>query len=97
MTSFNDIGVSDEIDYKRIKKLFIIGLFASIVVFVGDWILGYGMSDSNLTGIEKMLSTYVNRTDMQIFWSSFTGFIGIPLEGLCYFGIYRLIARIVKK
>ena len=32
-----------------------------------------------------------------IFWPSFLGLIGIPLEALCYFAVYRLIkARTIR-
>lgn len=62
------------------------------MVLVGDMLLGWGVSDESLTGIEKELSSYLTLSDERIFWSSFLGMIGIPLEGLCYFGIYRLMA-----
>ncbi len=47
---------------------------------------------NSLSGIERMLSFYGSLSDVRIFWSSLLGLIGIPLEGLCYFGIYRLMA-----
>lgn len=89
---YNTIGIDGKLDWKRIRKLFLIGLFAGIMVFVGDWLLGYGVADETLTGNEKMLSAYLGLSDTRIFWSAFLGLIGIPLEGLCYFGIYRLMA-----
>ena len=90
---FNNIGIDSKLDWDRIKKLLTIGLMASCLVFVGDMLLGYGTSDKGLSGIERMLSSYVKLSDTRIFWSSILGILGIPLEGLCYFGIYRLMAE----
>lgn len=93
MNNFNDIGIDRKLDWPRIKKLLVIGLFASCIVFVGDMLLGYGTGDPELSGLEGMLSVYVKLSDTRIFWSAFLGLIGIPLEGLSYFGIYRLMAE----
>lgn len=43
----------DTLDWKRIRKLLTIGLLAGCTVFVSDWILGYGVRDSSLSGVEK--------------------------------------------
>ncbi|MCR5806467.1 MAG: hypothetical protein K6G68_05465 [Oscillospiraceae bacterium] len=92
MKSFNDIGIGKELDRQRIRKLFIIGLIGGCMTFAGDWMLGYGVYDESLTGIRRKLSQYLTLSDGLLFWSAFLGLIGISLEGLCYFGIYRLIA-----
>lgn len=39
MSDFNDIGISRELDWPRIKKLLTIGLFASVLHLAGDLIL----------------------------------------------------------
>ena len=90
---YNTIGIDGNLDWKRIRKLFIIGLIAGVMVFIGDWLFGYGVADETLTGNERMLSAYLGLSDTRIFWSAFLGLIGIPLEGLCFFGIYRLMAE----
>jgi hypothetical protein len=92
MSDYNDIGIDNTLDWNRIRKLFIIGLIGGCMTFVGDWLLGYGVYDESLTGLEKKLSQYLVLSDSTLFWSAFLGLIGISLEGLCYFGIYRLIA-----
>lgn len=91
MSTFNDIGISRQLDWNRIRCSFIIGLFGGIMTLIGDWLLGYGVYDESLTGLERKLSQYLALSDEKIFWSAFLGLIGISLEGLCYFGIYRLI------
>ena len=90
--TYNNIGIDNTLDWKRIRKLFLIGLLGGCMTFIGDWLLGYGVYDESLTGLEKKLSQYLVLSDGKLFWSAFLGLIGISLEGLCYFGIYRLIA-----
>ena len=93
MNTFNNIGIDGKLDWQRIRKLMIIGLLAGIMVFVGDMILGYGVYDDSLTGLEKTLAQKAAKTDSQLFWAAFLGLIGIPLEALTYFSIYRLMAE----
>lgn len=92
MTTYNDIGIDSKLDWKRISKLLKIGLVAGIIVLIGDMLLGWGVVDESMSGIEKELSPYLTLSDTRIFWSAFLGLIGIPLEGLSCFGIYRLMA-----
>lgn len=88
---FNDIGISNELDWARIRKLLSTGIFASILVLIGDFLLGYGVPDGT-SGIEGMLYAFITLSDRRLFWSSLLGMLGIPLQGLCCFGIYRIIA-----
>lgn len=97
MEHFNDIGIDSKLDWQRIRKLLAIGLAASCMVFAGDMLLGYGVDDGTLPGLEGMLALYGGLSDARIFWAAFLGFIGIPLEGLSYFGIYRLMAEASPK
>ena len=97
MGTYNDIGIKSELDWPRIRKLMVIGLFAGLMVLAGDMLLGWGVADDNLSGTEGMLSAYLGLSDTRIFWSAMLGFLGIPLEGLCYFSIYRLIAPYSEK
>lgn len=97
MRTYNNIGIGTDLDWGRIRKLFLIGLFAGIMVLIGDLLLGWGVMDENLSGMEYTLSSYLTLSDTRIFISAILGFIGIPLEGLCYFGVYRLIAPYSQK
>lgn len=92
MNDFNDIGISRNLDIPRIKKLLTIGLFASVLHFVGDMILGWGVEDETLTGILCMISAYTGTSDGGIFTAALLGLFGMSLEGLSFFGIYRMIA-----
>ncbi|MBR1684074.1 MAG: hypothetical protein IJ708_02970 [Clostridia bacterium] len=91
MAHYNDIGISRELDWPRIRKLLKIGMVAAVLVLIGDMMLGYGVSDAAQTGLARRMSMYMHLSDTGLFFSAFLGLIGIPLEGLCYFGIYRLI------
>lgn len=91
MTDYNDIGISRQLDVPRIKKLLAIGLFASVLHFAGDMILGWGVEDEALTGITRMLSAYTGTSDGGILAAALLGLFGMTLEGLSCFGIYRMI------
>ena len=89
MSDFNDIGISRELDWPRIKKLLTIGLFASVLHLAGDLILGWGVEDDALEG---MLSAYTSTSDSGLFAAALLGLFGVVLEGLACFGVYRLMA-----
>ena len=91
MADYNDIGISRQLDMPRIKKLLAIGLFASVLHFIGDMILGWGMENESLVGILRMMSAYTGTSDGGLFAVALLGLFGMVLEGLSYFGIYRLI------
>lgn len=88
---FNNIGISRELDMPRIRHLMKIGLVAAVMVLIGDMLLGYGAAETKVSGIPVIFARYLAVSDGRIFWSAILGLIGIPLEGLCYFAIYRLI------
>ena len=79
-------------DRQRIRHLFKIGIFAALLVLAGDILLGWGTVNENLTGMDRYFSRYLSVSETRIALSSFLGLIGIPVECLSYFGIYRLIS-----
>lgn len=97
MEHYNDIGISSRLDWPRIRKLLKIGLLASVLHVIGDMILGWGLEDEALTGLERMLSAYTGTSDGGIFAAALLGLLGMVLEGLAYFGVYRLIAPCSQK
>ena len=36
MTTYNDIGIENTLDWARIRKLMIIGVFGAILTFIGN-------------------------------------------------------------
>lgn len=93
MSEFNDIGISRQLDWPRIRKLLSIGLFASLLHLAGDFILGWGREDESLTGLLRLLSAYTGTSDGGILAAALLGMFGVTLEGLSFFGIYRLMAE----
>ena len=91
--SFNPIAIGGELDMPRIRHLMKIGLFAGVMVLLGDMLLGYGAADTAVAHIPAAFARYLSVSDGRIFASALLGLIGIPLECLCYFAVYRLIAQ----
>lgn len=60
-------------------------------------ILGWGVEDETLTGISRMLSAYTSTSDTGLFIAGILGLIVITIEGLSFFGIYRLIVPYSEK
>ena len=92
MADFNDIGIPRQLDWPRVRKLLTIGVFGALLHLAGDLILGWGVEDESLTGLFRMLSAYTATSDGGILAAALLGLFGITIEGLCYFGIYRLMA-----
>ena len=82
MSDFNDIGISRELDWPRIKKLLTIGLFASVLHLAGDLILGWGVEDDVLEGVLQMLSVYTSTSDSGLFAAALLGLFGVVLRDL---------------
>ena len=84
-----------EPDWNRIAHLFKIGIFASLLALIGgDMVLGWGTADMSLSGMEQYFSRYLDVSNSRIFWSGLLGMIGITLETMCLFGVYRIIASV---
>ena len=94
---FNELGISDRLDWNRIRHLMKVGILAGVLVLAGDMILGWGVCDESLNGFDHYLSRYLTVSDSRIVLSSVLGLIGIPIETLSYFSIYRLIVPYSKK
>lgn len=93
----NNIGITDNLDRARIKKLLTIGLFASIMTGIGDFFLGYGeeLPTSNMAA--SVMANAPNLAEWQLIAGGLLGMIGLFLEGLAFFAIYRLMADTAPK
>ena len=90
---FNPIGIDGQLDWPRIRKLLSIGLFAAILTLIGDMMIGWGIQDETQSGLIRMFSAYRHAENSTLFAAALLGMFGIFLEGLSYFGIYRLMAE----
>lgn len=88
---------SDPLDWPRIEHLLKLGMFAALMVLAGDMLLGWGVSDPKVTELPAMFTRYLSVSDGRIFASALLGLIGIPLECLCWFAVYRLIKPCSEK
>ncbi len=88
----NIIGINDNLDRPRIRKLLIIGLIGSIVTGIGDFLLGYGENTAVSGLAEFMMANAINLSDGQLIVGGLLGAVGLFIEGLAFFAIYRLMA-----
>lgn len=88
---FHTIGIESSLDWQRIRKLLRIGLVASVTHLAADMLLGWGRQDESLSGMMRMFSAYGQLGNGAIYAAAMIGMLSILLEGLSYFGIYRLI------
>ena len=88
----NTIGIDYNLDRARIRKLLTIGLFASVLTGIGDFLLGYADSTAGSSIATSVMASAPNLQDWQMIVGGLLGFFGIFLEGLAYFAVYRLMA-----
>ena len=93
----NTIGIDHNLDRARIKKLLSIGLFASILTGIGDFLLGYAEQLPAATIAANIMAGAPNLSDWQLIAGSLLGGFGIFLEGLAFFAVYRLMADAAPK
>lgn len=86
------MGMTHNLDRPRIKRLLVIGLLASILTGIGDFLLGYAEGTVGHSIAASVLASAPNLADWQMIAGGLLGFIGIFLEGICFFAVYRLMA-----
>ena len=93
----NTIGIDHNLDRARIRKLLAIGLFASVITGIGDFLLGYADELPGVNFAASVMAGAPNLADWQMIAGGLLGFFGIFLEGLACFAIYRLMADAAPK
>ncbi len=96
-TEMNTIGIDHNLDRKRIRKLLIIGLIASVMTGAGDFLLGFGEEMEASGPAERLMANAMHLSDSQLIWGGLLGAFGLFLEGLAYFAVYRLMADAAPK
>ena len=87
----------EDINWNKTALLIKIGLIGAFIILIGDFLMGWGVRDESLGGIESQLSQYLTVSDSRMFCSSFLGLLGVPLACLGHFGIYKLIKPYSQK
>jgi len=93
----NTIGIDHNLDRARIRKLLTIGLFASCLTGIGDFLLGYAEDTPGVSLATSVMASAPNLADWQMIAGGLLGFFGIFLEGLSCFAVYRLMADAAPK
>ena len=92
-TRMNTIGIDDNLNRARIRKLLAIGLFGCVLCGIGDFLLGYAVpADVGGGMFDAILATAPNCSDAQLIAGGLFGMVGLFLEAGGFFGIYRLMA-----
>jgi len=78
---------------REIKRLLLIGLTGALLTAVGDFLLAYG-ENQEFTGITGVLmANALNLKDWQLIVGALLGMVGIFLEGIGFFAVYKLIKK----
>ncbi len=91
-TKMNTIGIDHNLDRDRIKKLLIFGVIGSVLTGAGDFLLGFGEEVETSGFAESIMANAQNMSDGQLIAGGLLGMIGLLLEGLAFFAVYRLMA-----
>ena len=80
-----------ELERNRIALLLKLGILGSLVILSGDMLMGWGVKDTTLPGLESQLSPYLEISDLRMILASIFGFAGVPLAVIGHYGIYKLL------
>ena len=75
----------------KITRLLQIGIIGALLIFIGDVLMGWGVRNPELSGMEGQLSAYLTVSDGRMVFASILGFIGVPLAVIGHYGIYKLM------
>lgn len=89
--------LKEDINWDKVSFLLKIGIIGAVIILVGDLLMGWGVKDMNLSGVEQQISQYLTVSDDRMFWSSLLGLIGVPIACVGHFGIYKLLKPYSQK
>ena len=81
----------------RVSLLIKIGLIGAFIILAGDLLMGWGVRDVSLSGLEGQVSQYLTISDSRMFWSSFLGLLGVPITCVGHLGVYKLLKPYSQK
>ena len=85
------------IDWKRIRYLLKLGIVAACMVFIADMVIGWGTYNYEAKELPAMWARFLLVSDKRLGISALLGLIGIPIECLCWFAVYRMIKPYSEK
>lgn len=86
-----------DIDWARVRHLLKLGIIAACMVFVADMAIGWGTYNYEAKELPAMWARFLLVSDERLVISALLGLIGIPLECLCWFSVYRMIKPYSEK
>ena len=86
-----------KIDWNKIALFLKIGILGAFVILAGDLLMGWGVKDTSISGIEGQLSPYLTISDHRMFLASFFGLTGVPMAVVGHYGIYKLLKPYSQK
>lgn len=92
-----NIVPNEDINWSRVSLLIKIGIIGVLINLAGDMIVGWGVKNTALSGIEGQVAHYLKVSDARLFASAILGLIGVPLSGVGHIGIYKMIKPYSKK
>lgn len=84
-------NTKNNVNWARIALFLKIGILGAVVILAGDLLMGWGVRDTSITGIEGQLSQYLTVSESRMFWASVCGFAGVPIAVVGHYGIYKLL------
>lgn len=86
-----------EINWERVSLFIKTGLMGAFMILAGDFLMGWGVRDVRLPGIEGQVSQYLAISDSRMFWSSLLGLLGVPIATVGHLGVYKLLKPYSQK
>ena len=86
-----------DINWVRTRHLFKLGMVAACMVFVADMVIGWGTYNYEAKELPAMWARFLSVSDERLMISALLGLIGIPIECLCWFAVYRMIKPYSEK
>ncbi len=87
----------EKINWGKVRLLLKIGILGAVIILIGDLLMGWGVKDMGLSGIEQQVSQYLTVSDGRRFWSSILGLIGVPIACVGHFGLYKTLKPYSRK
>ncbi len=87
----------EKINWGKVRLLLKIGILGAVIILIGDLLMGWGVKDMGLSGIEQQVSQYLTVSDGRMFWSSILGLIGVPIACVGHFGLYKTLKPYSRK
>ena len=78
-------------ELKQFNHLIYIGILGALIILVGDLIMGWGLKDLRIQGIESQIIQYRDVSDIRMIIASICGFSGVPVAVIGHYAIYKIL------